>query len=441
MAVSQEEWYGDWLERGNYLAALRVLEGQRWENESMRLQELSWLYGAVGRYRDVQRVFNEAMGRPWPPSLLSQGELDAIGKVPLEPAEALVLRAVEMHPVVILNEMHHQVEHRAFAARLMPRLKELGVKTVAWETPRQSRLDEAMGTGQVRLRTTGYSFEPQHAELLRAALRAGMKLVAIDFMSREDAEAQRREPERGGAIREAAMARNIDELILQRNPVEKLFVWVGGDHGCKYPWFGVERMGLCLWRRMGIEPFSIYQFSDSGAMGNDDSLYRMLVKFRGGAAQEPRAVRLPSDGYGRLAESLKTHPIYSHMVARGIDAAVLHPPAPFETETERPAWLQTGESAEVVGLVLQDDAPTGGCLVQALHEAEGEESTPADQVTTDPWGRYQLRVRSGVYRLRVWTPGARAAEEQAFSALPSVELEAGQVARRVVRLPGTAESR
>jgi hypothetical protein len=438
MAASGEErhdhWH--WLQQGNDLAALRVLQGQRWENESMRLQELSWLLGAVGRYREMQQAFNQAMGGPHPPVPLSQQALDAAGEVPLEPAEQVVLQAVQAHPIVILNEMHHQVEHRAFGARLIPQLRAMGVETLAWETPRQPTLDEAMETGRVMRRTGGYSFEPQCAELLRAAVRTGMKLVAIDFLTPEEEEEQRREPERGGAIRETAMARHIDELILQRNPGAKLLVWVGGDHACKVPWFSKEWMALRLWRRTGIEPFSIFQLSDSGELGNDDGIYRLLMKFRGHPPAEPMAVRLPAAGYGQaFPEALRQHPIYAEMIGHGMDAAILHSPAPFETATERPSWLQPEGAAEILGVVVRDDAPGEGCLVQALHEAEGDESTPADQVITDGWGRYQLRVRPGRYRLHVWVPGERAGSEEVYTPVPTVAAEAEQTVRRVLRLP------
>src|SRR5207245_103281 len=116
---------------------------------SMRLQELSWLLGAVGRYREMQQVFNEAMGGPHPSTALSQEDLDAVGEAPLEAAEQVVLQAAQAQRIVILNEMHHQVEHCAFGARLMPQLKAMGVETVAWESSQQA------GSGRSLLCFTG----------------------------------------------------------------------------------------------------------------------------------------------------------------------------------------------------------------------------------------------------------------------------------------------
>jgi len=72
--------------------------------------------------------------------------------------------------------------------------------------------------------------------------------------------------------------------------------------------------------------------------------------------------------------------------------------------------------------------------VQALVEAEGELSTPADQVLTDEAGRFQLRVRPGRYMLRVRTPVEAAGEDRITAALPAVMCEAGQRVQRDIRL-------
>src|SRR5712692_2513726 len=194
MSPLSEQNYIDLLRPGNYLGALRVLQQQRWPEESMRLQELSWLLGAVGRYREVQQAFNQAMGAPDTPTPPSAEEQDAIDAVPLEPADEVVLRAAAAHQIVIVNEMHHQVEHRLFGAGLISRLKAVGVNYVAWETGKQALLDEAMKTGRVTLEM---ACEPQQAEFLRAILRAGMQLVAFDFMRPEEESERRRDPSRG----------------------------------------------------------------------------------------------------------------------------------------------------------------------------------------------------------------------------------------------------
>src|SRR5262249_28689344 len=154
-----------------------------------------------------QQAFNAAMGEREPPPPPSPEQLQILEAIPREPAAQVVLRAVEEHPLVILNEAHHQPEHRAFAARLMPELAAAGVRYFAREPQSQKRLDEAVKSDGVTSETDPYSFEPQRAELLRAVLRSGLKPVAIDFRSPEEEEEVRQYPERAMLVREASMAR------------------------------------------------------------------------------------------------------------------------------------------------------------------------------------------------------------------------------------------
>src|SRR5437867_4162582 len=87
----KEPSHHDLLRQGDYLGALRLLQ-ERWPNESTRLQILSWVLGAVGRYPEAQQTFNDAMNRHAPPSLPSPQELEAIQALPLDPAERVVLQ-------------------------------------------------------------------------------------------------------------------------------------------------------------------------------------------------------------------------------------------------------------------------------------------------------------------------------------------------------------
>jgi len=138
------------------------------------------------------------------------------------------------------------------------------------------------------------------------------------------------------------MARNLDELILQRDPGAKLFVYAGGQHGAKTPqWQGTEWMAMRLWQRTGIEPFSVVQMSDTGDPPHDWKLYHLLVKAARRPVPEPMAVQWPGPGFKEeIPEALRQHPIYSAHLEHGADALVLHPPEPFENGVERPAWTE-----------------------------------------------------------------------------------------------------
>jgi hypothetical protein len=199
------------------------------------------------------------------------------------------------------------------------------------------------------------------------------------------------------------MAERKYEAILQRDPAAKVFIYAGGMHGAKRP--------------------------------HDWPLYGLLVKCGRRQFPEAQAVQWPA-GFGEeLPEALREHPVYSPLIEHGVDAIVLHPPEPFETAAERPGWLEPEDAAEIRGTVLRAETPGESYLVQALVEAEGELSTPADQVLTDERGQYQLRVPPGRYRLGVWAPAERAGDEQVVATLPAIASSARQTVRRDVRLP------
>jgi hypothetical protein len=436
------------LHQGNYLGALRVLQQERWEDSGdlsqslprrWGMQLLAQVLGAIGRYREAQETFNRGEPRPGAPPPPSPGELKAMRQVPMLPAEQLVLDAARQHQIVVLNETHWQPEHRAFGARLIPRLRALGVKYFALETDDQARLDEAMRTGRVTVTTDGFTYEPQRAGLVRAAVRSGMKLVAFDRRTPAELDEIRRDPIAAAPTREAAMARNIDEQILRRDPKAKVLVWVGMGHACKQP---VELngkkeafMALRLWQRTGIEPFSIYQLSDSGDLAYDDRLYRLLAKSGGRPIRDPNAVRLPIASFsGKISDELRRHPVYFWLVDAGVDAVIVHPPDPFETATERPAWLRPDGAAEISGTVQCGEAPCEGYLVQALLAGDGDLAAPADQVLTNSQGQYHLRLHPGRYRIRVWEPAGQPGEERVVATLPEVTCKAHRKQRRDIRL-------
>jgi hypothetical protein len=354
----------------------------------------------------------------------------------LESAEGVVLRAAERRQIVILNEMHHQVEHRCFCARLIPHLAARGVRYLAWESDDQPALDEAMRTSRITPHT-GSSGEPQKAEILRAALRAGMQLVAFDFLSPEDEEARKRDPSQSVPVRETAMVRNLSVAILQRDPDAKLFIYAGGQHGAKTPqWQGMEWMAMRLWQRTGIEPFSVMQMSDAGDPPHDWKLYHLLVKEAGRRIQEPMALQWSGPSFNVEAPAaLREHPICSYHLEHGVDAIVLHPPEPFENGVERPAWLKPADGAEITGRVHRAEAPCAGYLAQALVEAEGELSTPADQVLTDAAGRYQLRVRPGRYLLRTWAPAEVGGEDRIVAMSSALAVQGGQQVQQDIVVP------
>ncbi len=89
---------------------------------------------------------------------------------------------MQAHRLVILGEEHHQSEHRAFGARVLPLLKRAGITHLALETSDQARLDQAIQARAVTPATDGwFTAEPQRAALLRAAIALDLPIVAFDM--------------------------------------------------------------------------------------------------------------------------------------------------------------------------------------------------------------------------------------------------------------------
>jgi hypothetical protein len=420
---------------GKYLAALRVLsKPPADEAATTRLQCESWARNAVGDYDAGQKAFNDSGAIPRRQATNpTPDELKAIRDVPLVAAEELVLDAVKKHQVVILNEAHHQPDHRALGARIVPRLAALGVKYFALETGNQEALDRAVKTGRVRTDTDPYSFDPPRANLLRAMLAAGLKPVAIDVHPAESAKMPADVGERL-AFRETSMARHLAE-ILKGDPKAKVFVWVGFSHALKVPQGTrkTEWMAARFWKESGVEPFSIYQMSDAGDPVFDDPIYRLAVIAAERDLKKPMAFRLPAASLaGGLPAEVTNHPLYSLQARLGVDAVVLHPRKSATSPTKRPAWLQPVNVAEISGKVTSARADNSGFLIQAIRgdapDADATEA-PIDQVLTTADGGYTLRVPAGSYKIRVWMQKEVAEKEALAAVIVASDYGAGKTTR------------
>ncbi len=149
-------------------------------------------------------------------------------------APALLEQLVREHRLVILGEEHHQSEHRAFGARVLPLLRRAGITHLALETSDQARLDQAMQTRLVTPATDGwFTAEPQRAALLRAAIALHLPIVAFD-MDEADLLWMEEHPDESGEYRERRMAEHLIERILQKEPAARVLIWVGYGHTYKH---------------------------------------------------------------------------------------------------------------------------------------------------------------------------------------------------------------
>jgi uncharacterized iron-regulated protein len=140
---------------------------------------------------------------------------------------------VRAYRLVILGEEHHQSEHRAFGARVLPLLRRAGITHLALETSDQAHLDQAIQARAVTPATDGwFTAEPQRAALLRAAITLHLPIVAFD-MDEADLAWMQEHPDESGEYRERRMAEHIIERILQKEPAARVLIWVGYGHAYK----------------------------------------------------------------------------------------------------------------------------------------------------------------------------------------------------------------
>ncbi|MGI9147818.1 MAG: hypothetical protein ACR2IK_14915 [Chloroflexota bacterium] len=352
------------LAQGDYLRGLLVARDAADDSAPISFinDAVVYLLQAVGRFADADAVrdhrtqLEQQRGLEALPPQLQQAMREAAERekilntvaapqaIDLEQAPAALASAVRQHRVVVLGELHHHPEHRAFGARVLAHLRSGGVTHLALETGNQFTLDQAQREARIRPTTDPLSFEPQRAALLRAALRLELPIVAFD-MDANDSKWLLNHPG-DMQFRERRMAEHIAERVLQPEPAARVLVWVSHQHGQKIE-RGLKMMAMHLWDITAEEPFSAYQLTGAG-----------------------------------------NYP--------GVDLLIRHPEPTYLRG--RPDWLRV-DRLSVQGTI----EPPAECLVQLHPAAEGTTSTPADQLLTEEDGQFELLVPAGDYPLRVWT--------------------------------------
>jgi len=368
------------LPQGDYLRALRLLRAALDETQPISYANdlLIYVLQALGRHAEADALktrraeLEQQRGlADLPPTLRAAIEAaasaasataipdrpPAIPELGPDDAAARLSRVVPERRILILGEEHPSPEHRLLGARLIPHLRAAGITHLALETGAQAPLDEARRMGRVTPATGGFSFEPQRASLLRAALAAGLPVIAFDLDLADSAWLQAHPEADLFVERERRMAEHIVERILRPEPTARVLVWVGHGHGQKGT--PIKMMADYLWELAAEEPYSTYQLTGPGSRPGVDLLIR-----------HPR-------------------PTYTH---------------------QRPDWLRQADRHAVAGQV----EPSGACLVQLHLAAEGAAGTPVDQLLTDADGRFELLVPAGDYLLRLWS----AADERLILSRP-----------------------
>jgi hypothetical protein len=334
---------------------------------------------------DERRAFMPSIEEP-PADLADCVAVDALDAI---------AEAAQDRRVVILNEAHNVSGHRAFAARVLRRLRPLGFDWYAAETftpgPSPTPASTWKAGAPITPKVGWYLMDPVFAELLREAADLGFRFIEYEH----DTEKRPVPPRATGLerieIREEAQADNLADFLL-RNPEARVVVHCGYSHAAEVPigpasteWFAAR-----LKRKTGLDPLTIDQ--SSSWPGPDPALEDAVsraVRERFGA-REPVVLRKPGGGWLTFGGYVGA-----------MDMAVFHPR--WEDRNGRPGWLAADprRRAAPVRLQARSDAYR---LLQAVPLNEPDATAPADQLPLAAGqDRATLYLAPGAYRVRIET--------------------------------------
>lgn len=314
----------------------------------------------LGEHANVLKSFDRAYPKadlaPLFPSNRASRPLDAVDEI---------TNAAKTRQVVMINELHGLASHRAFAIRVLHRLRLIGYQYFAVEGlfvgPYE---DTALSQRRYPVRKTGMlPNEPVFGDLLRIAIRLGYQIVPYEMSLEQAANYDPKSPTPSDITnneRDRIQAANIVNRVLKQHPQAKILVYAGGSHPMKRPdTDGSIRMGKWFMDMTGIDPLSIDQTSL-----NERSLRK-----------------LESRAYGDLADrqGLNTPKVLRSQTERsGYDIHIFHPRTRYEFA--RPSWMRLGGIRAPVRIpesVCRNSYP---CVVEARFASEGTDAVPVDRI-------------------------------------------------------------
>lgn len=281
--------------------------------------------------------------------------------------------------ILMINESHSEIGTRALIYEMLPTLKELGFRYVAFEALAVSKnVSVHSGTAAVpslddkKLIERGYAIdsnkagfyirEPVFGELIRESIRLGFGLVAYDprrFSSRKD--------------REEKEAQNLS-VFLDQHPSERLLVVAGYSHILKTDgWMADE-----LRRRGDYKITSVDQVDGIGGCGGivNDVSYPYVLKSKDSASK-----------------------FWSYQ--SGSDVTVLQ--VLDNLRGAKATWLTLGGVRRELALprsVCREKVP---CMVSATYASESDDAVPADRLIVFGREKPILYLSPGTYRLSTQT--------------------------------------
>lgn len=136
------------------------------------------------------------------------------------PAKTYLLERAATEEVFVLNELHHNPSHRAFAASLLPELYKQGYRYLGLEALHDEKINER---GYPTPESGYYTKEPEFGNLIRQALALGFTLFGYEEKETDRYDA---DPWKN---REMAQAHTINRYM-QEHKEGKYFIYCGAGH-------------------------------------------------------------------------------------------------------------------------------------------------------------------------------------------------------------------
>jgi hypothetical protein len=292
-------------------------------------------------------------------------------------ALAAIESVAERQQVIMTNEEHLTPFHRALTLQLLHRLYAKGFRYFAAETLNAEDA-ELQSRGFPTQNSGFYTADPVYADVIRAALKLGYKIVpyeSFDVACRPPDD----NPEFCHDQRERGQAQNLYDRILKNDPKAKILVHVGRSHSAK---IAISKefnfMGYYFKQITGIEPFTIDQlrFSERLNSADEQPLYRYLTK--NNLLRKP-SVYQSADGR------------FYNQTAFGQDMVIFHPRLSYKNGRATFLEMNGLRTAEKINLkrlklAARKQVFTGKepVLIQAFFAEESADAVPVDQIIIYP---------------------------------------------------------
>lgn len=364
----------------NYLAPLDTLHhyelSSRSEPEmwSTFCQLMATYQSFIGNYKSSVGYY-DSLSTPQPKTteVINAIAEEMKGYRPID-AVKVITTLSQSTQAIIINESHHIPYHRLFVKSLLRDLYQNGYRYLALEALNYSKEDINKRKYPVT-RDGFYINEPMFADLIRAAIAAGFKVVPYeDTLDCKD---------NCWAQRELNQAKNLCK-IYEKDPSAKVLVYAGYEHILEKEKNGIKRMAEHFKQLSGIDPLTVNQ--NAMCEKSDDSYENKYYV----AINKVFQINTPSI-------LMKDDEQWISATGKGFyDIQVIHPR--YHDSNGRAGYFSLDPEKKSVLINLKRS--TGNYLIQAYFSSEKNGRIPIDQCVMSA-ERCYLMLPPGTFHIYV----------------------------------------